>query len=286
MPTRSAQTLPNRLHWRTDSDNPYLDSMKGVVDYRSGSGRGRIKQYTNSLHMTAAHPVLGVGTGNWSVRYPHYAPPNDPSLTDDGMTANPWPSSDWVAVLSERGPVALISLGLLLLGLAVWAHAAVWRAAAAEEALAGGVLGATLFATVVVGTFDAVILLAAPAFVVWTALGALAERSGSPTMAGRVVSPPTGVRRLGAAALAVLLLASALRSVGQVMAMALFNSGRASAVAMAAKLDPGNFRVRVRQAELVSGRRRCDEALAARALYPEADAARRLAAGCRRATPR
>ena len=57
--------------------------------------------------MAAAHPLLGVGTGNWSVRYPRYAPASDPSMTDVGLTANPWPSSDWVAVLSERGPAAL-----------------------------------------------------------------------------------------------------------------------------------------------------------------------------------
>jgi hypothetical protein len=279
-----ALTLPNTLNWKTASDNPYLESVRGVVDYRSGSGKGRLKQYTNSVKMTAAHPLLGVGTGNWSVRYPRFAPDGDPSLVDGGMTANPWPSSDWVAILSERGPLGLLALGGVLLGLAWWAHVAVWRARAAEEALAGGVLGATLFAVIVVGTFDAVILLAAPAFVAWTALGALAERSGSPTTARRVVTPPRELRRLGAVALAVVLLASAVRSVGQSLAMALFSGGGSGQVAMAARLDPGNYRVRVRQAEISSGRKRCDAALAARALYPEADAARRLAAGCRRPT--
>ncbi|AHG88540.1 hypothetical protein J421_1003 [Gemmatirosa kalamazoonensis] len=279
-----ALTVPNTLNWKTNSDNPYLESVRGVVDYRSGSGKGRLKQYTNSVKMTAAHPLLGVGTGNWSVRYPRYAPDGDPSLVDGNMTANPWPSSDWVAVLSERGPAALLALGGVLLGLAVWAHAAAWRARQAEEALAGGVLGATLLATVVVGTFDAVILLAAPAFVAWTAFGALAERSGSPTMAGRVLRPPRGLRRLGALALALLLIASAVRSLGQTIAMGLFSTGNASAIAMAARLDPGSYRVRVRQAEIASGRRRCEAALAARSLYPEADAARRLASGCRRPT--
>ena len=281
-----ALTLPNTLNWKTNSDNPYLESVRGVVDYRSGSGQGRLKQYTNSVKMTAAHPLLGVGTGNWSVRYPRYAPEGDPSLVDGGMTANPWPSSDWVGVLSERGPAALLALGGVLLGLAWWAHLAAWRSRAAEEAVAGGVLGATLVATVVVGTFDAVILLAAPAFVAWTALGALAERSGAPAAARRVATVPRGVRRLGAMALAVVLLASAVRSFGQTIAMALFSGGHATAVGLAARLDPGNYRVRVRQAELAGSRaKRCDAALAARALYPEADAARRLAAGCKRPAP-
>jgi O-antigen ligase len=64
----AALALPNRLDWRSGS--PYLDSMKGVVDYRGGSGRGRLQQYANSARMTADHPLLGVGPGNWAVRYP------------------------------------------------------------------------------------------------------------------------------------------------------------------------------------------------------------------------
>jgi len=283
-----AVTLPNTLEWK--SDNPYLESVKGVVDYKSGSGRGRLKQYTNSVRMTVAHPLLGVGAGNWPVRYPRYAPAGDPSLGDDGMTSNPWPSSDWVAVLSERGPVALAALGAVFLGLALWAHAAVWRGRSAEGAMAGGVLGAALAAAVVVGTFDAVLLLAAPAFVVWTALGALAGLSGAADDARRVVAAPRPVRRLGALAVALVLLASALRTVGQAVAMALFSTGRAPQIAMAARLDPGSFRVRVREAELAARRGRCTEvrthAGAAHDLFPEAGAPRRLLAACGTGTRR
>jgi O-antigen ligase len=274
--------LPNTLNWK--SDNPYLESAKGLVDYKSGSGRGRLKQYTNSAHMAQAHPLLGVGTGNWSVRYPQYAPDGDPSLVDGGLTANPWPSSDWVAVLSERGFPALAAIGLTMLGLLLWAHRAVYRAFTAEEALAGGVLGATIAAAVVVGAFDAVLLLAAPAFLVWTALGALAEASGAPAVARRVRAPSREVRRFGAIALGVVLAASALRATGQTIAMALFNTGRASAVGLAARLDPGNYRVRVRQAELAAQRGRCadvrESAGAARELFPSAAAPRRLLAAC------
>jgi hypothetical protein len=89
----AALILPNRLNWKSDS--PYLDSAKGMIDYKQGSGQGRVAQYRNTLAMTADHPVFGVGPGNWPVRYPTYAPENDRSLADDGMTANPWPSSDW-----------------------------------------------------------------------------------------------------------------------------------------------------------------------------------------------
>jgi hypothetical protein len=146
------------------------------------------------------------------------------------------------------------------------------------------VLGATLAAAVVVGTFDAVMLLAAPAFVIWTSLGALAEMSGLPATAGRLPAPSPAIRRLAGVALTVVLLACTLRSVGQVMSMALYTTGRASSIGMAGRLDPGNFRVRVRQAELAARRGRCSEvrthAGAARALFPEADAPRRLLAAC------
>src|SRR5205814_7511782 len=50
----AAVLLPNRLEWRSDS--PYLDSAAGVVNYKEGSGRGRLVQYTNSLRMLPAHP--------------------------------------------------------------------------------------------------------------------------------------------------------------------------------------------------------------------------------------
>ena len=57
--------LPNRLEWKSDS--PYLDSAAGLVNYKEGSGRGRLVQYGNSLRMTVAHPLFGVGPGNWPV---------------------------------------------------------------------------------------------------------------------------------------------------------------------------------------------------------------------------
>ena len=60
------------------------------------------------------------------MRYPQVrAPKGDPSLDhDDGMTANPWPSSDWVAMLAERGVPATLAFALALIGLAVLAFGA------------------------------------------------------------------------------------------------------------------------------------------------------------------
>ncbi|MFL5480026.1 MAG: O-antigen ligase family protein, partial [Gemmatimonadaceae bacterium] len=54
-----AIVLPNSLNW--NSDSPYLDSARGMIDYKQGSGKGRVAQYRNSLHMAASNPVFGVG---------------------------------------------------------------------------------------------------------------------------------------------------------------------------------------------------------------------------------
>lgn len=165
--------LPNTLRWVSDS--PYLESVRELANYQEGSGRGRLVQYGRSLRMAADRPLLGVGPGNWSVEYPDYAAPGDPSLSrsQPGTTANPWPSSDWVAFVSERGIPAAALLALAFLGLVLGAVRRLRRARDAEEGLAGGALLATLAATLIAGAFDAVLLLGLPTLVVWAALGAL-----------------------------------------------------------------------------------------------------------------
>jgi hypothetical protein len=268
--------------------------VKGIADYRSGSGRGRLVQYAASARMTLAHPLLGVGPGNWSVRYPRHAAAHDPSLTVDGTTANPWPSSDWVAILSERGPLALTAMGLVVLALAATAWRGARRAVTRERALAAAALGAVLVATLVVGAFDAVLLLAAPAMLAWPALGALAVTADAEHRQAHDedAPPPAGARLtpLARAARPALRLAAAAfgavavgRGLAQAGAMAAFDAGTPRGVALAARLDPGSYRVRMRAATTATGPR-CTavrtHAGAARALLPEARAPRRLLATC------
>ena len=168
-----ALALPNSLDWRSDS--PYLDSVKGVVDFREGSGRGRLAQYANSVKMAAAHPLLGVGPGNWPVIYPKFATSNDPSLAETtGMAANPWPSSDWVGALSERGVaafLALVAFVVLLLGSALKTRYD--SARSPDERLAAITGGGVVLIAAIAGGFDAVLLLPTPSIVVWAAAGAL-----------------------------------------------------------------------------------------------------------------
>jgi O-antigen ligase len=302
----AAITLPNALQWRSDS--PYLDSLRGVAQFQEGSGAGRLIQYRQSLEMAMAAPLLGVGPANWPVEYPAHAARRDPSMSGrhPGMTSNPWPSSDWVAFLSERGFLATLLLGAAL----VWlAFAALRRlrqhpvdgdvatpgdpgdatVAALTAVAASGVITGAL----VTGLFDAVLLLPHAAFIAWAGLGALqplpegvgpsqlATSSGDPTQPRRYAH---AARRAGAAALLLIAAAGTLRSAGQLAALQIFeHRADARGLRAAAMLDPGNYRLRLRLARPESGlprEERCRHARAAHEQFPHAQQARTLHRRC------
>ncbi|HEY7612666.1 MAG TPA: O-antigen ligase family protein [Gemmatimonadales bacterium] len=277
-----ALTLPNRLNWRSDS--PYLDSLTGVANFKEGSGLGRLIQYGNTARMALDHPIIGVGPGNWPVHYPRYMSPGDPSFdADDVIPTNPWPSSDWVAVLAERGLPALVLLLLAgaTLALGAWARArgATRRPASIEDLT----IVATLIALVVVGAFDAVLLLPAPAFFVWTAIGALAS-------AARPIRelPLEGAgRRRAVAGIAAIGGVLVLHALAQVFAMAIASGGGRDALELAARLDPGSYRIHMALAQEWRRAGRCDQARPhaerARALFPLYPAPIILLRACRNA---
>ena len=246
----AALLLPNRLEWKSDS--PYLDTVTGMVNYHKGSGHGRVVQYSRTLRMAAAHPLLGVGPGNWAVVYPKFIEDYDRSIDyHSGMTINPWPSSDWVAIVSERGVPALAAILLVLFGLLVGAWRRAGQAAGSDDYVEGLTLAATLAVAAVVACFDAVLLLPAPSFIVWALFGALT--ASSPARRSVALSPR--VRRRLMIAVALVGTAALLRSSGQVAAMALFSKAHTvGQFTNAARLDPGNVKIRARLAALQARR--------------------------------
>ena len=275
----AAVLLPNRLEWKSDS--PYLDSAAGLVNYKGGSGRGRIVQYTNSLRMTRADPLLGVGPGNWSVVYPRYASRNDPSMSsEDGLTSNPWPSSDWIAYLSERGAIGFGLLLVAMVGLLGRAFTDLRRTDRnAEQVLTAIALIGTLVATAVVGAFDAVLLIAAPTFFVWALAGVLSPTPDGGYTLGRWASvlAMLGVVTYGGIAIA--------RSAFQIAAIATFStSTRLASLERASSFDLGNYRIHTRLASAYLSRGDCTHARpharAARSLFPSAAEPRRIVASC------
>ena len=263
--------LPNALRWH--GRNPYLDSVRNIAGYSEGSGRGRLVQYAYSLLMTIRHPVFGAGPGNWPVDYLTRATRSDPSRdpNDRGMTANPWPSSDWFACISERGIAAFVLLALAFFGMAASGLRQLRRAIDAQEALAAVAFLGVIAGAAVAGIFDAVLLLAVPAFLVWPALGAL----WVPEEAS-----PRPVLRFAFIAALLLSMAGVIRSSSQIAAMEIFatHSDRASLV-RAAKIDPGNYRLQMRLAR-IGGHGRCEHARAAHALFPTALAPAEAGHGC------
>lgn len=281
----AALALPNTLRWR--SENPYLESVQGVANYQEGSGHGRLVQYGRSLLVALRHPLLGVGPGNWPVVYPRHAPDNDPSMnpSEPGMTFNPWPSSDWVAFIAERGFAAAIVLALVFFRLIASALRQLFNAADAGEGIVAAALLATIAGACVAGAFDAVLLLALPTMIVWTALGALwTPDAGVVSGWFRRAEPRSYasipvVLGLGLVALAAI---GAARSVAQVMAMDTFatESSRA-ALERASQIDPGSYRLHLRLARNGKRSQRCAHAMAAVSLFPDAEAARQVSRGCR-----
>ena len=246
----AALVLPNALHWH--SRNPYVESVRGVANYEEGSGRGRLLQYTRSMNLLLHHPIFGAGPGNWTVEYPAYVRDSDPSMnsSEPGTTFNPWPSSDWVSFVSERGLIAGVLIALALIGIAITARDAT--------------LLATIAALVVAGLFDAVLLLAVPTLIAWTVIGAL----WSPQPAPRTM--PAWIPLLVAAISAI----GAFRSGSQIVAMEMYTTGGRAALERASQIDPGNYRIHMRLAS------RCEHARAAHALFPNAEAAKSAARRC------
>ena len=267
----AALMIPNTLRWR--SDDPYLESVRGVAEYDEGSGRGRLIQYEHSLRMALRNPVLGVGPGNWAVQYPDHAAEGDPSLdrSAGGMTANPWPSSDWIAMISERGAAAFLLMALVIVSLALAAFRRMRGASNPDEALEATALLGTVGAAALAGLFDAVLLLAVPAFLVWSTIGALWQ-GGAPLSRFPI--------RVAVLLVALLAAVGAFRSGAQIAAIEIdaTRSDRES-LELAARIDPGNYRVQLDLARK-GGEGKCEHALAAKALFPNAAAARRVARGC------
>jgi hypothetical protein len=274
-----ALLLPNRLNWRSES--PYLDSLTGVTNYKEGSGRGRLIQYGNTLKIAARHPLLGVGPGNWPVYYPLFMSPGDPSFdADDIIPTNPWPSSDWMAVAAERGFPALLLLALVGVMTALGAWARVRHSGPREPELADLTIVATLLALAVVGSFDAVLLLPIPTFFAWIIIGTLTS-TARPI---REVILTSVSRRwvLGAAAIAGLSFVG--RSTAETAAMELYDGGKTRTMELAARVDPGSYRLHMLLATTWLRAGRCDRARlhaeAARRLFPNHPAPLRILRGC------
>lgn len=267
-----AVLAPTTLEWRSDS--PYTDTLGNIANFREGSGRGRLLQYRNSLELVRQNPVLGVGPGNWALHYGSVAPRNDPSFArNDVVPLNPWPSSDAIAMVSERGVPGLLAALLVALSCC-------WRAIPAlragdRRALGGAALAGTLVAIGVAGMFDAVLLLAVPAGFAAISIGALLSEAD-----GGDNESPSSRNGLVSLLLAVLVALGLFRSATQTAAYLLAGDGSQRArLERAVIVDPFNYQLQIRLSRGPCRTSR-DHARAALKLAPTWPAARAAARRC------
>jgi hypothetical protein len=180
-------------------------------------------------------------------------------------------------MLAERGIVGTLLLLAAGLACALIAARRIIQAPSLNVALDGVVALATLVAVAVTGMFDAVLLLAAPTFYLWTIVGVTLPR----TVPVRTWSPPPSVRRAVKGAVLAMLLAFTVDAAGGVAAIRISGDGRQRGdVERALRYDPGNHRLHL----LLSRRGRCSQriphARAARELLPEHLAPRQALRAC------
>lgn len=105
--------LPTRLDWT--SAHPYGDTWRSLVDATSPSGAGRLVQISTTLRMGVAHPLLGVGPGNWSGAYLGFSRPFDPTVHEGAFAVNRLANGDLSALFAEQGAIGLLLVTALAL---------------------------------------------------------------------------------------------------------------------------------------------------------------------------
>lgn len=273
---------PNQLSWRSAS--PHWESLSTLVDHQSGSGRGRLIQYANTLGMVRDHPWLGVGPGNWAIQYPRYTSPGDPSYQAEALfPTNQVPQGDWIGIAAERGLPALLVLVLLGGAIAFACIRRLRRETDPQAILHAVVLLWVLAALSVIGLLDPVLLTALAAFLVFLVVGALLPREK------RLASIALGPRRraVGGALVLLVALAPVTASAKQWWAARLYGRGaHPDLLARATQINSGDYRAHMLLAQFRIRQGSCDAALphleSARRLFPHAPAPDRLLDQCAR----
>lgn len=241
-----ALTVPTALRW--SSSHPYRETALHLVDSSTPSASGRREQYLTTLRMAWAHPLLGVGPGNWSGQYLAFARPQDPTLSAAMWPVNRLPSSDVFGFVAERGLLG-VALGLAL----------------ALQLLHGKdeqrfLRRATLAALCVVSTFDAVLQLAPAMMLAAWVLGNVSPMTDSRDTECAPKRERWN-RGLGVAFGSALAVAAALAFVRVESFRAMMRARDLEAMERAVALDRGDIARTLFTANVAVQARRCDRAL-------------------------
>lgn len=268
----AAAFVPNLLHWH--SNTPLYDSAVSMLDLQSGSGYGRLLQQQNTLRMVREHPWLGVGPGQWAVRYGHYATPRDPSYRPSHPApTNQFPHGDWIGLAAERGLPALLVLACLACSVVISSFRADHAFTGTTAQTRAAALTATLVLTALIGLADPIFVTPPAAAVTAFIVGLLANGE---RYRGVAFALPKSARVGAAVALTLVTLAVATMNVRKLSAFHLGETGAHSLVTMerAVSLDPNSYMIRLRMAQTAAIVGRCDlareHAAYASGLFPTA----------------
>lgn len=187
------------LRWK-ESD-PFLSTLRRIGEYDRGSGRARVDQHAIGAAALAAHPLLGVGPGQWGDALSSFA-------HAAGQHAHPYrppetPGSDLLRIAVEAGLPAFAFLVAFAAFTGLRGLREVWRTKEPRPSLL-----ASLAALVIGGVYTALDppLHQPPLLVVLAVLAGIARGEVPQRERAQVL----GTGRLGLLALGLLLCASSL----------------------------------------------------------------------------
>ena len=235
------------LNWTGDD---FQSSLQHLVDFRTGTGQGRLLQYKATLKMLGEHPVGGVGPGQWSIAYPLYAGAGDPYYpANSPVPFDRLPSSDWIGFASQHG--VLLLLVVVALG-ATLGRQALRRGLLRDRHATA--LAAALVAQLVLGVFDSVLFRADTAYVAALSLGTFAGLCADNI---DVIRAPRAPAFGLALALSITLTGLSAR---RLAAWSIRSDGRLPNLERSLKLDGSNFILAAQIAQIHSAMGRCDDA--------------------------
>ena len=232
--------LPTRLGWT--STHPYGDTWHSLVDATSPSGAGRLVQVSTTLRMGLAHPLLGVGPGNWSGAYLGFARPHDPTVREGVFSVNRLANGDISAFFAEQGVLGLLLAAALVLTVLRS------RTGTKQDRIARAELACVL---AIVASLDAVLTTPMALAFVAIAVGACTPDDSSK------LAPPRFVHLV----LATCTLATVLATARLTSAALAANATSADARRTALTLDPGEMDGRLLLADELVQNGRCEDAM-------------------------
>lgn len=149
----AAVVVPNNLGWRPSA---FQASAETMFQYESGTGRGRIIQAMTTWRMIVANP-MGVGPGQWSVRYPAYASADDPSMSWRAFYPGPQvPRNEFLSLIAEFGVPVLLFMIAVASGI-VMRVVKQLRCQQLDDRQSGVLALGTTFTVLVLGIFDSIL---------------------------------------------------------------------------------------------------------------------------------